>query len=254
MKNFVLNVHDVKEESITDYLVWKWREADDRFKYIDIHTFTRQEESTTTGADFQLQLWLVGKTHHLPLVFQAKKLTKKYAAYHAMLNYPFGTQSQLTTILSYAQATGHIPFYMFYGVADSETTADCCGAQVFDTSVFMADAHVVKRFADGHHGKRIAKNALLGAARPFSCMFCCQPNLRNMQYVYSKKWFLTFINDDERYKNENLPDYVTQLVDVDSSELGAETVPGLITRYELSVFRAVAVYDLRDSAWPWNIG
>lgn len=26
VKKFMLNVLDVKEESITDYLVWKWRE------------------------------------------------------------------------------------------------------------------------------------------------------------------------------------------------------------------------------------
>ncbi len=52
IKNFMLNVSDVKEESITDYLVWKWRELDARFKYINITTFTRHMESTTTGADF----------------------------------------------------------------------------------------------------------------------------------------------------------------------------------------------------------
>lgn len=76
VKNFMQNVKDVKEESITDYLVWKWRELDKRFSYINTSTFTRQEENMRTGADFELELWLVGKKSHYTLVFQAKKFIK----------------------------------------------------------------------------------------------------------------------------------------------------------------------------------
>ena len=59
VRDFILNVPDAKEESITDYLVWKWRALDTRFNYVNVKTFTRQEENAKTGADFELELWLV---------------------------------------------------------------------------------------------------------------------------------------------------------------------------------------------------
>lgn len=59
VQGFIENVHEVKEESITDFFAWKWREFDPRFKLINVRLFTREEESSTTGADFQLQIWFV---------------------------------------------------------------------------------------------------------------------------------------------------------------------------------------------------
>ncbi len=88
VKTFMENVKDVKEESITDYLMWKWRELDRRFNYIRTSTFTRQEESDTTGADFELELWIVGRIKSLPLLFQAKKFLKPHDRYKLKLNYP----------------------------------------------------------------------------------------------------------------------------------------------------------------------
>lgn len=50
VKNFIRNVPDVGEGSITDSLVWKWRELDSGLKYINTPIFTRQVERATTGA------------------------------------------------------------------------------------------------------------------------------------------------------------------------------------------------------------
>ena len=128
VKNFMLlNVPDVKEESITDYLVWKWRELDSRFKYINVATFTRQEESTTTGADFEIELWLVGNKFHFPLVFQAKKFVKPNDSYVTKLNYPSKTQGQLTTLLAYAKA--HLITQLSHPGLAAGTAAAGCGRQ-----------------------------------------------------------------------------------------------------------------------------
>lgn len=81
VREFMGNVSDVKEESITDYLVWKWRKLDPNFKYLKVSTYTRHEENSTTGADFELELWLVGRRFHFSLIFQAKKLVKPYDSY-----------------------------------------------------------------------------------------------------------------------------------------------------------------------------
>jgi hypothetical protein len=243
VKNFMLNVPDVKEESITDYLVWKWRELDARFKYINVSTFTRQEESTTTGADFELELWLVGRKFHFPLVFQAKKLDKKHNSYVTKLNYPAGTQGQLKTLLSYAKTHKKQPFYAFYSIPDSTTQTMCWAGNVSDTAIFMADAHKVKAFADGKHGNRVSKDALLKATNPFHCMFCCPLTLSS---DYFTSYLSALTEGAEARDNEKLPNYVSMLLEGSILELSENKTLSVINQNKLRVFRAVGVYDMRD--------
>ncbi len=243
VKNFMLNVPDVKEESITDYLVWKWRELDTRFKYINVTTFTRHEESATTGADFELELWLVGRKHHFPLVFQAKKFVKPSDAYVTKLNYPAGTQGQLTTLLAYAKARKKLPFYAFYSLPDSKTQTLCGASDMSDTAIFMADAHTVKAFADGKHGNRVSKNKLLKATNPFHCMFCC-PLAQDDDYFSG--YFSALTEGAEAHDNETLPSYVSMLLSGRMLELGEKETLTLINQNELRAFRAIGVYDMRS--------
>jgi hypothetical protein len=244
VRNFMLNVPDVKEESITDYLVWKWRELDARFKYINISTFTRQEESTTTGADFEIELWLVGKKFHFPLVFQAKKFVKPNDSYVTKLNYPTGTQGQLKTLLAYAKAQKKLPFYVIYSLPDSNTKTMCRGNDISDTAVFITDAHTIKKFADGKHGKRVSKNNLLKATNPFHCMFCC-PLSQHGDYFTS--YFSALTEGAEARENETLPNYVSMLLSGRTLELGEKETLAFINQNELRKFRAVGVYDMRGS-------
>lgn len=244
VKNFMLNVPDVKEESITDYLVWKWRELDARFKYINVATFTRQEESATTGADFEIELWLVENKFHFPLVFQAKKFVKPNDSYVAKLNYPAGTQGQLTTLLAYAKTQKKLPFYVIYSVPDSNTKTMCGGVDTADTAIFMADAHTIKKFADGKYGKRVSKNKLLKATNSFHCIFCC-PLSQGGDYFRS--YFSALTEGADPRENEVLPNYVSMLINGRTLELGKEETLALINQNELRKFRAVAVYDMRIS-------
>jgi hypothetical protein len=243
VKNFMLNVPDVKEESITDYLVWKWRELNARFKYINVSTFTRQEESTKTGADFELELWLIWQKFHFPLVFQAKKLDKKHNSYVTKLKYPAKTQKQLNTLLSYAKTHNKLPFYAFYSIPDSNTQTMCYAGNVSDTAIFIADAHKVKAFADGKHGNRVSKYALLKATNPFHCMFCCPLTLSG---YYFTSYFSELTEGAEARDNEKLPNYVSMLLDGRILELSEDEMLSVINQNELRVFRAVGVYDMRD--------
>lgn len=238
----MLNVPDVKEESITDYLVWKWRELDTRFKYINVSTFTRQEESATAGADFELELWLVGRKFHFPLVFQAKKFVKPNDSYVTKLNYPAGTQGQLTTLLAYAKAQKKLPFYALYSIPDSNTQTMCGAGDVSDTTIFMADAHTIKAFADGKHGKRVSRNKLLKATNPFHCMFCC-PLTQSGDYFTS--YFSAMTEGAEAHDNETLPHYVNMLLSGRMLELGEEETLAVINQNELRTFRTIGVYDMR---------
>lgn len=243
VRDFLVNVPDAKEESITDYLVWKWRELDARFKYINISTFTRHEENTTTGADFELELWLVGRRFHYPLVFQAKKFVKAHDSYVAKLNYPAGTQGQLSTLLGYAKSRNRLPFYVFYSLPDAKTQTMCPGRDHSDTGIFMADAITIKAFADGVHGKKISKNKLLGKSNPFHCMFCC-PLTESGDYF--KNYFSALADVASPRENENLPNYVNFLLNGRMAELGETETLAVINQQQLRAFRAVGVYDLRN--------
>ncbi|MCK6909281.1 DUF6615 family protein [Enterobacter roggenkampii] len=246
VKNFMLNVSDVKEESITDYLVWKWRELDARFKYINITTFTRHMESTTTGADFELELWLVGRKFHFPLIFQAKKFTKKYDSYVKKLNYPKGTQAQLKKLLSYSKKHKKIPFYAFYSIPDKDTKLMCPRNETSSTSIFMADAYTVKDYADGKHskhGKNLSLNEILKRTNPFHCIFCC-PHSRSGDYF--THYFSKLAESNEPHKNEDLPDYVKLLLNDQINKTGEKEILKLIDRNELKVFRSIGVYDISD--------
>ncbi|MGV7240673.1 DUF6615 family protein [Caballeronia sp. M23-90] len=172
VQGFIKNVSEVKEESVTDFLAWKWRELDKRFHYINVDLFDRHEESKITGADFQLQVWFVDNTVGVPLLFQAKILKKAFNAYRSALAYPDDTCGQLNRLLTYAQATRQLPFYAFYASADSET-AVLCSRRSRMGGVFMTDAITVSHVARGRLGSRVSKNNLLGLCNPFHCLFCC---------------------------------------------------------------------------------
>ena len=100
VRSFMLHVKDAKEESITDYLVWKWRELDKRFNYLSVRTFNHNEESTLTGADYDLELWFVGSKTHISLVIQAKKFIKQYDSYVRKLRYQTTQRSRWTLCLN----------------------------------------------------------------------------------------------------------------------------------------------------------
>jgi len=227
VKSFILNVSDVKEESITDYLIWKWREIDKRFNYLSMTPFNRRQESTTTGADFDLELWLVGRWEHVSLAIQAKKFIKPYNSYVNKLNYPHGTKQQMNKLLKYSAANNKLPFYFIYTVADLSNTVD--GA------VFMADARVMKEFADGKKGKKISRDDIIRDSNPFHCMFC--PHEKKGFYFPSSN------TDTSPEDNNTLPQYVKYLLEAPRDQ------PSSLLNRELPdkrPFRAIGVYDMRD--------
>lgn len=248
-RDFLINVPDAKEESVTDYLVWKWRELDSRFKYINISTFTRHEENTVTGADFELELWLVGRRFHFPLVFQAKKFVKPHDSYVGKLNYPDGTQGQLGKLLTYAKARKRLPFYAFYSVPDEKTKTMCRNRDHQNTGIFMADAITIKAFADGAHGKKISKNRILSATNPFHCMFCCPLGESGS---YFKKYFSSVADIAEPIENEKLPNYINLLLSGRILEMSKQEILSIINQQELRSFRAIGVYDMREDVGSNN--
>lgn len=241
--NFMQNVGDIKEESITDYLAWKWRELDKRFNYLSMKTFNHAEENATTGADFDLELWLVGRKTHVSLAVQAKKFIKPYDSYVKRLNYPNGTKHQLNTLLAYAATHNRLPFYFIYSVPGPKTTTMCSLLPHRDCGVFMADANVMKQFADGKHGKRASRDDLLSNSNPFHCMFCCP---LGPDGTYFDRYFREAAQGASARLNEALPGYVRNLL-VEGSDRLRDAGQARILNEGWSRFRAVGVYDLRNA-------
>lgn len=246
VQGFLRNVPDLKEESITDYLVWKWGEIDKRFNYLSIRAFTRIEESKTTGADFELELWLVGNTFRFPLLFQAKKLVKPFGSYVSKLNYPNGTQGQLSKLLSYSREKKRVPFYAFYSLPDSKTEVMCAQNDASSSGVFIADAYTVKEFADGKNGTRVSKNKLLAFSNPFHRIFCCSlsPKGSYFEHYFSQIGDMASPAGDE---DETEPEYVSLMLSGMWREMSREETLGVIDRDELSDHRNIGVYDMRGS-------
>src|SRR4051794_6336015 len=58
--HFLSKVRSAREESVTEYLLWQWSEIDDRFEYL-LATQHSTHKEKVSGADFELELWLVGE-------------------------------------------------------------------------------------------------------------------------------------------------------------------------------------------------
>lgn len=243
LDQFIANVKDVKEESITDYLVWRWREADRRFNFLNVETFTREEENKKTGADFELELWLVNRTFNIKLLFQAKKAFRQNDAYRTKLNYPNKTQAQLKKLIAYAHAKGSRPFYIFYTAATPSAGSMCGQHSGNDATLFIASASRVKELADGIHGSAISKSDILRLCTPFHCMLCC-PLVGRREYF--AHYFRESEDDFDVRASGEQPRYVSMLLSRDDQSLPREEMIAEIYRHGLDRIRNIGVIDLRD--------
>ncbi|MGP9795935.1 DUF6615 family protein [Halomonas sp. 86] len=235
--DFMVNVPNVNEESVTDFLIWRWRQLDSRFKYLSAKTFTKHQEHHLTGADFELELWLVGRKKAIPLLFQAKKFIKSFDSYVRKFNYPSNSQSQLATLQNYAASRSMLPFYAIYSPNAGGAKALCGGRRLQpDSGVFMLPASDAKAFGDAKFGKRLGLQTILNKSNPFHCIFCC-PLRRRGQYF--SRYFGTELDGVVR-DSEELPPYVQTLLHSENSS-GRESWPE-----ECSRIKAIGVYDLRE--------
>lgn len=237
VRNFLIHVPNVNEESITDYLVWKWEEINQakKFRCLNVGKFTRQEEHNKTGADFELELWILSPQPPISLIFQAKKFIKENDGYVRKLNYPDDTQGQLQMLLEYAHANpGRQPFYMIYSPADTQTNIGCANCNNNETGMYMIEAKTIEKFANLPPHSRLSLTEILAESQPFHCMFCCSMNL----HEYFVKFFSMENQAEQVFPRENpLPLYVKDIL---NGELDSDN-----NNYKLPSARWVAVYDTR---------
>lgn len=169
---FTENVRHVGEESLTDYLFWKWADINKCFQHLDFKHYTKPQESQTSGADFRMEIWLVGEIQSLPLLFQAKKISKEHKSYVSAINYPDQSKGQITKLLDHANITKKVPLYIFYS-ASSTGKVNVFSHKLFkDCGVFIAHAKNVNKLAPQKPYTKLSKTTLLSNCIHFHELFC----------------------------------------------------------------------------------
>ena len=163
IKNWILKQPEVKEESLTDWLLFQMSE---KVANVVSITFTRKQEGMLTGADWEW--WFLYPNNNYKIRVQAKKMNNND-------NYPQITYSnkyglQIKKLLQDAIETNSIPLYAFYS---SMTENTMCNMDKNDGGIFLAGANeVYKAFITG--GRRMIKpEDLIKIALVLSCFFCC---------------------------------------------------------------------------------
>ena len=72
--DFINNISNVQEETLTEYLFWQWSKINKRVKFIERKNLHTKKEEAETGADFEIEIWLIKDKKALPFLVQAKKI------------------------------------------------------------------------------------------------------------------------------------------------------------------------------------
>jgi hypothetical protein len=120
VRQFMEYVPSAREESLSEFLFWRWRQLDERFNYQVVRPTTAAQEARS-GADVLLQLWLVDSALVLPLLIQAKKFLLPHDSYRSKLRYPGGTGLQLEKLMASAAQWRLEPCYLIYAGGGNAT-------------------------------------------------------------------------------------------------------------------------------------
>lgn len=226
IKKFLENVRDVKEESITDYLMWQWKKIDKRFHCVETKTHSRYKEHHVTGANFDLELWILENNRTVSFAVQAKKFLEKHNCYASSIRYPNNSSQQIDKLLSYSKSENKIPVYFLYSVPFESKTR--CRNHYKDSGVFLVSAHDMKKFSQLKPREELSLDTILDKSHSLSCYFCHDKSGENGLFRYLG------LNEDSD-NDIAIPDYVSNILN------------GILNTNLPKIFRWVAVYDLRSN-------
>lgn len=221
VRDFIKHVETVGEESITDYLLWKWRVLNKKFNYLKTITkYTKEEENKRSGADFELELWILSDKSNFSIVFQAKKLLKEHNNYRQKLNYKCKNKTkQIVVLKRYCEPyTNKLPFYIFYSNPDKCTKIKCIQTPIEPTlienqALFITDAYTVEELINNNDLRRLSRTDILNETCFFTCLFCC-PLLEVDINDFLTRYFPKLLENNpdlDFNKNNNIPAYVEKI-------------------------------------------
>lgn len=228
VQEFLNNLTDVKEESITDYLMWKWKEVDPLFKCLRATPHNSHKEHHISGADFELELWILGNKKTVSLAVQAKKFIKAHDSYVSKIKYPKNTSEQIDKLIRYSEnkENSRIPVYFLYSVPLASKTL--CKHHYKNSGVFVASAYEMKAFSQSKSRTELSLDKILDKSHSLACYFCHDKS--------EESEFFRYLGINENVDSDvTIPNYVHDILN------------GRVSNTNLpKAFRWIAVYDLRD--------
>jgi len=192
----------VKEESITDWLLFEVSNNIPRFYY---KSFSRNEEAKETGADWEW--WIVFDDSTFRLRIQAKKLKIDNDNYH-LLAYANRYGLQIEKLIENSKKDNFIPFYSFY---TSKADQVRCGENRNNEGVYLDGAKdIYNRFI--LPGKKTLKfDDILKYTTPLSCILCCPITRHKDGGKGFKEFLISYYPEetilDDHNKNQILGEY-----------------------------------------------
>ncbi len=209
--DFIDNVSAVQEETITEYLMWQWIMLNKKVKFIKSKRLHSKKEESKTGADFEIELWIIGTKKALPFLIQAKKIIKDTNQYCSnTLNYKKGKHpKQYDALIDKAGKSKMIPLYLFY----TKTK--------MNKSIYVSLASDVRTLAISCAIKPrtiIKRDQVLDISRNLSKLCCLS--------IRSK---IQFLKGDDSYKNNfvtlnNLPPYIKKYLQGINDEVSSRNI------------------------------
>ena len=219
-RNWVNTQPNVKEESITDWLLFNVSERSKRIIYRD---FTRFEEAKTTGADWEW--WFIFPNVSYKFRVQAKK-TKTTSNNYSGITYPNKTCSQMNKLISDAYLNNALPIYAFY---TNEIDRVKCKKNILDEGVYLTSALDLKNKFILPKITKINHNDILEDAIPLSCLLCCelhkQSNSNSENFGKFVEEYFNLRPDIENNGSEKLgrhttlPNYITSMMEFTNKDL-----------------------------------
>ena len=221
VRNWTNTQPNVKEESLTDWLLFNVSEKTTKITYRD---FTRHEEFKTTGADWEW--WFIFPNFSYKFRVQAKK-TKTTSNNYRGMTYPNKTSTQMGKLISDAYSNNAIPIYAYY---TNKIDRVKCNKKILDEGVYLISAIDLKNKFVVPKITKIDYNDILEDTIPLSCLLCCelQKNPHNNNPDNFERFIKEYFNQDESNvsqdsasigKHSKTPYYVESLFEFSNKDL-----------------------------------
>lgn len=201
---------NVKEESLTDWLLYSISNETDRIKY---YSFTRNEEAKTTGADWEWWFLFPQFAHRFRV--QAKKLSVNGDNYPSIC-YANKHGLQIEKLIEDSDKQNSLPVYAFYTARIEEVR---CLNKILDEGVYIGNAKELNKDIVQKAKRKILYNDILKNSIPLSCMLCCDLICKVKSFdEFIAKYLASEQPDGNnstigQYKYKDLPKYVYYLLE-----------------------------------------
>jgi len=247
IRNWINKQPSVKEESITDWLLFNISEKISRISY---RAFTRNEEARDTGADWEW--WFIFNEFCYKTRVQAKKIKISKDNYPS-LAYTNKHGMQIEKLIEKSKDENFIPFYAFY---TSKADNVKCEAGITNEGVYMAGGKEIYDDFILSGRKKVNYDDILKKTTPLSCFLCCQICQEEMDDSgfrdFLFRYFSYEIEKSEKSNKKELilgqydktPKYIQTFISLNKEDIIDRWEKEF--QHEIKNINSLAVYDARN--------